>query len=63
MYILHYGGGKTMILNIYKNSIKYSLEDSKTLLYFSLTIFSNFIVWMAYLIGFFSFKKHRIKNY
>ena len=43
-----------MILDIYKNSIKYSLEDSRTLLYFSLTIFANFIVWMAYFIGFFN---------
>ena len=50
-----------MILNIYKNSIKYSLKDSKTLLYFSLTIFSNFIVWMAYLIGFFSLESTELK--
>lgn len=42
-----------MIIDIYKNSIAYPLKDSKTFLYFSLTIFSNFILWMVYLTAFF----------
>ena len=37
-----------MILDIYNDSIKYSIKNSKSLLYFGLTLFSTFIILMAY---------------
>lgn len=39
-----------MILDIYNDSIKYSIKNSKSLLYFGLTLFSTFIIWMAYIL-------------
>lgn len=39
-----------MILDIYNDSIKYSIKNSKSLFYFGLTLFSIFILWMAYLL-------------
>lgn len=33
-----------MILDIYNDSIKYSIKNSKSLLYFGLTLFSTFII-------------------
>ena len=41
---------KKMILDIYNDSIKYSIKNSKSLLYFGLTLFSTFIIWMAYIL-------------
>ena len=39
-----------MILDIYNDSIKYSIKNSKSLLYFGLTLFSTFIIWIAYIL-------------
>ena len=39
-----------MILDIYNDSIKYSIKNSKSLFYFGLTLFSIFIIWMTYLL-------------
>lgn len=45
-----------MILDIYKESIKYSIKNSKELFYFSLTLFSNFIIWMIYVLILFNYQ-------
>lgn len=37
-----------MIFNIYHDSLKYSIKNSKTLFYSGLTLFSTFIIWIVY---------------
>lgn len=37
-----------MILDIYKDSLKYPINNSKALFYFGLTLFSIFVIWVVY---------------
>ena len=45
-----------MILDLYKESIEYSLKNSKELFYLGLTLFSNFVIWMIYVLILFNYQ-------
>ncbi|WP_299523777.1 DUF4013 domain-containing protein [uncultured Methanobrevibacter sp.] len=45
-----------MILDIYNDSIKYSIKNSKSIFYLGLTLFSTFIIWMVYLLMFINYQ-------